>query len=204
VEVFAFEPNPKNQDVLRNNIAANHFTNITAESLALSDSEGTAELFLHASDMSASLNPDFQHECSSARGIAHVRVTTLDLYFQSAPHLSPAVLKVDVEGHEASVLRGARCLLHKHSPDIIIEVLKPYSPDIIDLLCGLGYSFYQITDKGLTCVKEMQLVQRGDLTFLNYLVSKKSSETLAEISNLLVKYARSLDLRKTSKFFGPQ
>ena len=203
VNVFAFEPNPKNYDVLLNNIAANRFTNIRAERLALSDASGTGALYLHASDMSASLTPGFQDELSSGRGSADVGLTTIDAYFESRSSPKPTAIKVDVEGYEAAVLRGARATLRKHSPDLVLEVLKSYPADVVDMLANLGYSFYQITDQGLTPAKELKLVQRGDLTFLNYLLSRKPFVELAPISDMLVRFASLFDLRKTSKYFGP-
>ena len=204
VNVFAFEPNPKNYDVLRNNIAANHFTNVRAERLALSDASGTGALYLHASDMSASLTPGFQDELSSGRGSAPVELTTIDAYFESPSSPVPAVIKVDVEGYEAAVLRGAHATLRKHGPDLVLEVLESYPADIVDMLSNLGYLFYQITDQGLTPAKELKLVKRGDLTFLNHLLSRKPFVELAPISDELVRFASSFDLRKTSKYFGPR
>lgn len=203
VKVFAFEPNPKNYEVLSNNIAANRFTSIRAERLALSDAIGSGALYLHTSDMSASLTPGFQDELSSGRGSAAVELTTIDAYFEGSSLPKPSVIKIDVEGYEAAVLRGARSTLRTNSPDLVLEVLKSYPAEVVDILSNLGYSFYQITDQGLTPTNELKLVQRGDLTFLNYLLSRRRFEELAPISDMLVRFASSFDLQKTSKYFGP-
>lgn len=200
VKVFAFEPNPKNYEVLRRNIAANGFSTVHTAPVALSESPGTATLFIHASDMSASLCPDF--EAKSTRGSAEVPVTTLDSYFQISNSTGPVVIKIDVEGNEASVIRGGKSVLSAHSPDLIVEVLKPLPLDVVSLLNDLGYTFYQITDEGLTPSPEIDLVRRGDLLFLNYLFSKRDNESIHTISSALVTYAKGLNLYKSSKYFG--
>jgi len=46
--------------------------------------------------------------------------------------------KIDVEGHELSVLKGMADLLARDHP---ILVLEGRSPDVADLLASLGYSY---------------------------------------------------------------
>jgi hypothetical protein len=53
------------------------------------------------------------------RGVA-VPVVTLDEYFRGEARRI-AALKVDVEGHELAVLRGARRVLERHAPLVVVE-----------------------------------------------------------------------------------
>lgn len=62
--------------------------------------------------------------------------------------LVPTVIKIDVEGHEGEVLRGAERTLRKHRPVVFLElhldVLEARGtppPDVLGLLEGAGYRF---------------------------------------------------------------
>jgi FkbM family methyltransferase len=204
IKVIAFEPNPKNFRILNENIVANGFENIHCEFLAVSDVIGPATLYLNGSDMSASLLPDFQVEYNPATNSIQTQTTTLDDYFEKHGAGRPLILKVDVEGHEVALLRGGRRMLREKAPEIILEVLKSYPDEVNEFFNELGYNFYQITDHGLVPSKTLVLVRRGDLFFLNYLISKKTEAELHPLSKKLVAMAKTLDLRQTSKYFAPE
>lgn len=203
IKVIAFEPNPKNFRILNENIVANGFKNIHCEPLALSDCVGTATLYLNKSDMSASLLPDFQDDFNPATDSVQTQTTTLDCYFEKHGARRPLVLKIDVEGHEVAMLRGSRRMLADYAPDVILEVLKPYPDEVNVLFKQLGYHFYQITDEGLLPSETLVSVRHGDLFFLNYLISKKSEPELHPISEKILAMVKHVDLRQTSKYFGP-
>ncbi|MFN7139880.1 MAG: FkbM family methyltransferase, partial [Limisphaerales bacterium] len=116
LSIFAFEPNPKNFQILSDNIAINNLTAVTSESLAISNDVGTATLFLNTSDMSASLLNDFQTE-QQIDSIA-VQTSSLDGYLQNKPASAPLLIKVDIEGHEAAFFQGATRSITTHHPDI--------------------------------------------------------------------------------------
>lgn len=54
----------------------------------------------------------------------------------------PTFLKIDVEGAEASVLRGAKVLLLEHRPALYVEVGPGWSASVSELLSDFGYEFY--------------------------------------------------------------
>src|SRR6266446_7072260 len=118
LNVIAFEPNPKNYRLLKMNVSLNGFHRVLCEPLALSDADGTALLHLSASDMSASLHADFDSHPTKS---VEVETTTLDNYLARNKMECPLVIKLDAEGHEESVLKGARETLHSLQPDIITE-----------------------------------------------------------------------------------
>jgi FkbM family methyltransferase len=204
IKVIAFEPNPKNFDILMDNIRANGFENIHCERLAISDSVGTATLYLNGSDMSASLLPDFQKDTNPALQSIKIQTATLDDYFEKQPSGSPLVLKIDVEGHEVALLRGGRRILSACAPDVIMEVLNPYPPEVELLFKELGYQLYKITDEGLSRSEKLVPVRRGNLFFLNYLISKRTGAEISQISQKIITKVKHIDLRKTSKYCAPQ
>jgi FkbM family methyltransferase len=197
--VIAFEPNPKNYRLLRANVAANHLGRVTCEPLALSDADGPALLHLSASDMSASLHPDFDFHPTKT---VEVPATTLDSYLARTQIQGPLVIKVDAEGHEESVLAGARRTLTSFHPDIITEVVLNYSQEAIALLREAGYRFYPITDQGLVESEALAPVVRDRLVFLNYLLSTRSPGEIAALFHRIEAAVSRIDLTQTSKYLG--
>ncbi len=200
-KVVAFEPNPRNFLLLQNNARLNGYKNITCELLAASDHDGVAKLYLSKSDMSASLLPDFE---DSAAMPIEVRTTTLDTYMDRNPPKGPVVIKVDVEGHEAAFFRGAEQTLKTIRPDIITEVALAYDEEVTDSFKRLGYHLYPITDRGLLPADEFRPVVRDRFVFLNYLISTRSPEEVAQTFKKISPAVRQIDLRKTSKYLTPE
>ena len=98
--VIAVEPNPACHDVLRWQFGRNRdFTLITE---AISDTETTARLYVNGTDSRASLRADWTFLPKS--GEVQVSTTTLDALI--AKHGRPVYCKIDVEGFEATVLKG--------------------------------------------------------------------------------------------------
>jgi FkbM family methyltransferase len=126
--VLAFEPDPSVLDDLRRNIALNGFEDrITVQAHALSDRIGKAPLFVPTQEhglieTSSSLEAAFK-EAHSA--VHEVEVTTLDTLLGGWRDRlrRVTVIKVDVEGHEAPVLRGAERLIRRWRPLLFVEVL---------------------------------------------------------------------------------
>jgi FkbM family methyltransferase len=101
--VFAFEANPTNYDYLRRNIRANGLNNVTAENAAVSNSDTTVRLHRHPNGAVCS---------PGTRNSMCVRGVSLDRYFEER-RLWPDAIKIDVEGHEEEVLRGASSVLSR-------------------------------------------------------------------------------------------
>jgi FkbM family methyltransferase len=119
-QVHAFEPNPTAQTFLKSFVTVNNLANINLHNLALSNSEGTANLFIdedNATDPYASLNP------GRIPNYIQVRTSTLDIEFDrfaNAPELG--FIKLDVEGFELEVLEGADSAIRRYMPDLCIEI----------------------------------------------------------------------------------
>src|SRR4051794_18043192 len=119
--VYAFEPQPKQIAYLREAFSAMRYDNVELVPVAVSDRSG--QMMLHVPAMSshfASLEP--RSEERGTRNEMVVDVTTLDDFFESTKRRRPPTfLKIDVEGHELSVLNGARRTLEHNLPTILVE-----------------------------------------------------------------------------------
>ena len=104
-EVVAFEPNPGSFAVLKDMIAVNRASNVSACAVAVGNEATTVDFW--GTGSGASLR-EGQHRPSRTR----VRMETLD-GVADGRGLWPDVIKIDVEGAEHQVLAGAtRCLVH--------------------------------------------------------------------------------------------
>ncbi|MCC6694561.1 MAG: FkbM family methyltransferase [Candidatus Hydrogenedentes bacterium] len=203
---FSFEPNPKLYRILVENAQINEAP-ITAENVAVSCGTGTRALYLANSDMSASLESDFSGE--AVRSECSTQTVTLDDYFGSEKYrdldLSNGVLKIDVEGHEESVLQGARATLAKHGPEIILEVLKPFSEECEAGLKMLGYRFFHMTTSGFR--ESSHLVpnkQDRYILFNMFLTRKRSQEDLDRVFAAYAGSLASTDFASTSILTRPE
>jgi FkbM family methyltransferase len=147
--VVAFEPLPANLEAIGRNLALNDVHNVELAGVALSDTEGTADLQVHSrqtwAKLDTSADTGFQRE-RQASGQIEVAVSTIDRQLQSLP--VPDLLKIDIEGAEVAALRGAGTLLSAHRPTVICE-LHGTNDAVCELLESHGYSVSAIETPGL-------------------------------------------------------
>jgi FkbM family methyltransferase len=79
-------------------------------------------------------------EAGGVRATELVPTVSLDWLLTQFP--APHVLKIDVEGAEALVLRGGRGVLQAHHPRVICEVGLDNAAAVHDLLAQAGYAVY--------------------------------------------------------------
>jgi len=109
--VVAFEPLPRNLGYLRRHVALNACGNVMVIEAAVSDRVGEAKL--RADDnASAHLGAD---------GDLLVRTLTLDDVVFGQGLRPPTIVKVDVEGAELDVLRGAARTLETWRPTLLLS-----------------------------------------------------------------------------------
>lgn len=116
-QVYAFEPSHQMADLLRRTSASN----VSVHEIALSDQTGNAELFIPQDGHEmvyglASLEPAVG---ASSKAVASVNVPTARL--DTIVRQDVAFVKIDVEGHELNVLRGAVELLEHSQPIFLVE-----------------------------------------------------------------------------------
>jgi FkbM family methyltransferase len=147
--VLAFEPWLQNCAFLRDNMirgGMEHKVEILA--CALADVEGEADFQVDdVQSASGSLDKVRGGAPSEGRENLHlpprterVECRTLDGLVGARRIPAPDVLKIDVEGAEAFVLRGARRLLTERRPRLLIELHGAQeSRDVLELLFEHGY-----------------------------------------------------------------
>ena len=104
--VHAFEPDPRNFDLLVENARGNEAVRVHAVAAAVSDTIGSASLYHSAGN----LGDHRLYASDEDRPSITVPVTTLDAYFGGRP-LPPCMVKMDTQGSEPSIFRGGRSVL---------------------------------------------------------------------------------------------
>jgi len=153
--VHAFEPVPSTFERLRANVRSNR---IPAERLqlncaAVGDFEGTVGFAVDersASTSHAVLGP------GAADSLVHVPCTTLDTYCSANDIGFVDLLKIDVEGLELHVLRGARRMLSGGAVGAVLLEVCPGNlarvgvtpADLGDLLARSGYTIHALLTDG--------------------------------------------------------
>jgi FkbM family methyltransferase len=149
--VIAFEPSPEAFRILRKNMALNHLTNISAHRLALTEKKGRASLYLHPNVGCDSLGRDH----SFTNRTEEAETDSLDCMLQklSVDHLD--VLKMDVQGAEELILRGAERILKSSRPLIIFEIFPEGATTLglsgygaWEFLKNMGYEFFTVDGSG--------------------------------------------------------
>lgn len=149
--VVAFEPAPPLQEVLSFHAWANRARQleIAGEAVADTDTSG-APFFLVNGGLSFRNSftigrDDIPYLKPSDKTEVRVQTIRLDT-FCSVRNLTPDLVKIDVEGAELAVLRGAERLLGTRHPKLIVAVHPSWMPkgqvaaDVVDFLDKHGYS----------------------------------------------------------------
>ena len=154
-QVHTFEPHPMLFARLERSFSIAKFSNIRLNRLLLAENEGKLSFFLHPQNRSSSVSQAYNPVSDLVE--IECEATTLDAYCQrygndkAAALLLVDLIKLDVEGYEFSVLRGASRLLRSEHPMLILEVRDRESRirafgysvgDMMAYLSDIGYSFY--------------------------------------------------------------
>lgn len=125
--VLAFEANPKTLIKLKRNIEMNELDGIEVFEGALSDKAGTLQLFAPTSTFHHGIKNHGESSLRNQGWAEHVEFTvqadTLDARLPGDVKQID-VLKIDVEGSEPMVFRGAEQTIRKHKPVILMEINK--------------------------------------------------------------------------------
>jgi len=157
--VFSFEPVPELATRLRHHVELNGFAVVEVFERGLADREGKANIYTPGTpfrdgtvnDGMSTLYAGADHHTLAGS----VLLTTLDAFAHERGLNRIDLLKVDVEGAELPVLRGAREVLAVHRPWVIVEVQQETSEaagyrqgDILTYLGDFGYRFAKIARRG--------------------------------------------------------
>jgi FkbM family methyltransferase len=119
-KVYAIEPVPENVELLKKNIELNDYSNIEVFQLAVGDVNKTAYVYITDRRNTAAMI-----ETQASIDKAPVELTTLDKFLENKP--PPSLIRMDVEGYEAEIMKGMRGLLESNKPlKLIIEIHPLY------------------------------------------------------------------------------
>lgn len=132
-KVLSFEPGPVSYGLLRRNIYTNVFDgNVTISDIALSDSAGDFNLFINPngeSDNQLHKTVDtyqFRDEVERPKFIVKTQKLDDFLLNNMIPYEKVSFIKIDTQGHDLAVLRGARSLLMSARKIAVLIEFAPY------------------------------------------------------------------------------
>lgn len=161
-EVHAFEPIPENCDRFVENLHLNGFANVRLNEMAVADYRGQVRLAIDAG-MASSSGSNTSGCFTISKLTNPVReviaaVDTIDSYAEE--HLRERqirLVKIDVEGAEAAVLKGMRSTLAAHRADIVLLEVNLYTlslggygiHDVVEPLLLADYALYRLGAAGI-------------------------------------------------------
>lgn len=138
--VLAVEPDPWLSSLLRRSAGLDwlHSAPVTVLSVAIADVHGIAQLNIAKRGRASNFISGFgSTQSSGARESLSVLTVTLD--WLAERYGKPTLVKIDVEGMEHLVLRGAGNVL-SHTPPLIIEVARGNCAEVAALLERARYT----------------------------------------------------------------
>lgn len=144
--IHSFEPLPETFGIFQKNIDHNKSVNVTANNKGLSSEKG--ELYFTNDKYAGNhivMNP------KNTSNLTKVDVDVLDDYVTRNGIKKVDFIKCDVEGAELLVLKGAKNIIEKHYPTILIEIYDGWTQrfghsanDVITYLLDFGYKVKMI------------------------------------------------------------
>lgn len=151
-DVFSFEPDAFLITLLRRSAKLRGPAEAEVNVVPTAVDEGAAIATFHVSERSRAMNSLAglgAPQGNDVREKQHVMTVSLDWLLTQLP--PPNVLKIDAEGAELRILRGATGLLTTHKPRLALEVYDESADEVTALLHSYGYTLYdgEATDEVL-------------------------------------------------------
>jgi FkbM family methyltransferase len=180
--VVSFEPEEANFQRLTAHVSLNGFDNVETVNAAVGAEPATAELWLNRDNDGGHALWDvgrngYNAQSRLAPERRAVRVTTLDHHFAPGGGAAIKLIKIDAEGSELRVLRGAEGLLRRHAiPYVVCEInrfaleqLGATEPALRAYMASLGYAAYLLhpaTGEIVPLAPEHEVVTEGVFNLL--------------------------------------
>lgn len=156
-QIYSFEPNPVNYRRLLKNIEINSFTNITTFQQAVGAFKGAIGFTVPEKDMISDTSSALESFSKSTysgdiewKNIEAEQIM-LDDFCSDLTLDKVDLIKIDVEGYELSVLKGASKLIERFRPTILIESFlnEEKRKYLEDLVVSNNYTIYLIIKEGI-------------------------------------------------------
>jgi FkbM family methyltransferase len=137
--ILSFEPHPKNYRRLLKNLSSNGIRNVKPFNKALGERDGLVKLYISSHSerhsTSVALNPSTRYNGN----YIFVESARLDTIVSELGIRRVDLVKIDVEGAELSILKGAEKTINKFKPSLTIAAY--HYPEEIDEICALLKGF---------------------------------------------------------------
>lgn len=161
-QVIVFEPGLNNLRYIQANVL--DLPNVILERVAVSSSDGTAVLYEdNISGQNNSLSPDYRYldHAAASHGVRVERIphvvptVTLDSYITSH-RIKPDFVKIDVEGLELEVLRGASKTL-REVRSLVVEITENKG-EVLAILRNVGFALENQTSFNTVAVRQPESI----------------------------------------------
>ena len=183
-KVVAIEADPENFNILNRNIQLNKLTNVIALNYAAYSKEDKIKLYLLMkessytkyntvmTDRATKYKPVMTDRANSEKKFVEIQANTLDYLLQSSgiKHEDVNWIKIDVEGAEYDVLKGAKNILSKSGNiSLLIEIhnLSTYNTTLYEPIKKLLNSYnFKIEFENVVDTGERHIVARKQTTII--------------------------------------
>jgi len=140
-EVIAVEPNPFSFTYLKRHVGVNRLKQVRIFNAAASERDGQGQLLNYGHPHSPTVHLRFPDESVSPEIVrGETELIALDTLTEKENLRLPRVIKIDVEGHTAEVLRGSSNTLERAMPILFIALHTQTEWEQVESILGsIGY-----------------------------------------------------------------
>ena len=172
--VVAFEPNPKPYQRLKERIGRDISSNVLAVNMGVGLAPGNRHLIVRNIDTgTGSIDQHIQHQIVSEGDYYEldVPICSLDCYIAyEGKAYPPDFIKIDAEGADYDILKGAIKVLQMYHPELFIEIhgatraLKENNiENIVQFLQEQGYQIYHVESEQEVSLVKCHIAREGHI-----------------------------------------
>jgi FkbM family methyltransferase len=180
-KIYAFEPFSKSYQRLCENIALNSYKNVYTNNVAISDEIGVAKFYYEPRDNQLNSLGKVSNGTNQLSESVDVNTETIDSYCEQNKINLINFLKIDTEGYEINVLKGAANMLTNKKIEIVqfeisnqpLESLGKTPDEIITYLNSKGYEVFEYIENTQTFQKIDKIIVGYDNFYSSHINLEK-------------------------------